>query len=186
MEKFNFIQNIKEKILGLYGKNKKVFFACVSLIVVLIVLVFSVMFSGSKNKTSKSKTETSSNIISVSDYAGSIETKLKNMILQLDSVNSASVFVMVDSSPTIKYLTETSTETKTTEAGTNSVISETVVFEKNGSVTTPIVVTTIMPKVTGVLIVVNDVNAMTKLSIINSVSIVLNIDESCISILQER
>ena len=186
MEKFNFIQNVKDKVIALYNKNKKVFFACTALFIILIVLLFSIMFSGTKTKRDKNKTETSANVISVSDYAAGIETKLRNMILELDSVSSVSVFVMVDSSPTVKYLTQTNTETKTTEAGTNSVVSETVVFEKNGSVTTPIVVTTIMPKVTGVLITINDVSAMTKLSIINSVSIVLNIDESCISILQER
>ena len=36
-----------------------------------------------------------------------------------------------------------------------------------------------------VLIVLNKISASTKLSIINSISVVLNIDASCISILQE-
>lgn len=186
MKKFNFIQNLKSNILGLYNKNKKVFFACTALSVILVILVFSVMFSGTKKKTDKSKINSNATTISVSEYALSIENKLKNMIEKLDSVKDVSVFVMVDSSPKIEYLTETTTDTKTTENGTNSTISETVVFEKNGSISTPVVVTTIMPKVTGVLITVKGIDAMTKLSIINSVSIVLNIDESCISILQER
>ena len=186
MKKFNFVQNLKSNILGLYNKNKKVFFACTALSVILVILVFSVMFSGTKKKTDKSKINSNTSTISVSEYALSIENKLKNMIEKLDSVKDVSVFVMVDSSPKIEYLTETTTDTKTTENGTNSTISETVVFEKNGSISTPVVVTTIMPKVTGVLISVKGIDAMTKLSIINSVSIVLNIDESCISILQER
>lgn len=186
MKKFNFVQNLKSNILGLYNKNKKVFFACTALSVILVILVFSVMFSGTKKKTDKSKINSNATTISVSEYALSIENKLKNMIEKLDSVKDVSVFVMVDSSPKIEYLTETTTDTKTTENGTNSTISETVVFEKNGSISTPVVVTTIMPKVTGVLISVKGIDAMTKLSIINSVSIVLNIDESCISILQER
>ena len=64
--------------------------------------------------------------------------------------------------------------------------TETVVFEKNGSSSNPIVVATIAPKISGVLIVVNKIQASTKLSIINSVSIVLNVPESCITILQEQ
>lgn len=186
MKKFNFVQNLKSNILSLYNKNRKVFLACVSLTIILIILVFSVMFSGQKNKNDKSKSASGSNTVSVSEYAQGIENKLKTMIGKLDSVQDVSVFVMVDSTPKIEYLTETKTETKTSENGTNSTISETVVFEKNGSISTPVVVTTIMPKVTGVLIVAKGIDAMTKLSIINSVSIVLNIDASCISILQER
>lgn len=186
MKKFNFVQNLKSNILSLYNKNRKVFLACVALTIILIILVFSVMFSGQKNKNDKSKSASGSNTVSVSEYAQGIENKLKTMIGKLDSVQDVSVFVMVDSTPKIEYLTETKTETKTSENGTNSTISETVVFEKNGSISTPVVVTTIMPKVTGVLIVAKGIDAMTKISIINSVSIVLNIDASCISILQER
>ena len=92
---------------------------------------------------------------------------------------------MVDSTPKIEYLTEKSEEISGDSANKNSVVSESVVFEKNGSISTPVVVTTIMPKVTGVLIVTNQINNSTKLSIISSVSTVLNIDKSCISLLQE-
>ena len=84
----------------------------------------------SKNKNDKSKSASGSNTVSVSEYAQGIENKLKTMIGKLDSVQDVSVFVMVDSTPKIEYLTETKTETKTSENGTNSTISETVVFEK--------------------------------------------------------
>ncbi len=186
MKKFNFYQNLKSKVVELYKKNKKLFICTLSLIVVLVFLLFSVVFSGGKKADDNKKKSSINSTISVSDYALGIETKLKDMILTLDSVKEASVFVMIDSTPTIKYLTEVKNETKTQENSTNSTMSETVVFEKNGSVSTPVVVTTIMPKVTGVLIVTNKTDALTKISIINSVSIVLNVDESCISILQER
>ena len=107
------------------------------------------------------------------------------MLLEINEVTSASVMVMVESSPKIEYLTEREEDVKTDEKGSSSVVSTTVVFEKNGSVNTPIVVTTIMPKVTGVFIVLNKISPSTKISIINSISIVLNIDSKCISILQE-
>lgn len=184
MKKNKIFENIKTKTFSLYSKNKKIFLCCVCLVVAAIFLLFSIIFSP-KNKTNKSisKTEESGSVLS---YASSIETKLEKMILGLDGIDKVSAMVMVDSTPTTKYLIETNTETKGTEENAVTTTSETVVFEKNGSITTPIVVTTILPKVTGVLIVTNKIDAMTKLAIINSISVVLNIDASCISLLQER
>lgn len=186
MKKNDFLEKIKLKFSNLKNdKNKKLnktFLFSICLIFVLIFVLISIMFKPKK----KVEVETQKNDVSVSEYAHEIEIKLENIISKLDSISSVSVFVMIDSTPTIKYLTENKTETTTSKDNSTSTLSETVVFEKNGSVTTPVVVTTIMPKVTGVLIVTNEINPMTKLSIISSVSIVLNIDERCISLLQER
>lgn len=182
MKKNKLFMSLKEKICVFYRKNKKIFFSCVACFIVLIGLIFSSFTDLSKKSKSK-KTESSS--ISITNYASEIETKLKNMISNLKDVSSVSIFVMVESTPNIKYLTETNEKTEIKDGNSVSEITTTVVFEKNGSISTPVVVTTLMPKVTGVLIVVNKINASTKLAIINSISVVLNIEESCISILQE-
>lgn len=181
MGKNTFLTNFKDKIKNIVcGKNKKNLLLIIGLIFGVILLIIS-FFIPSKNKVIKNeKIE-----VSVSDYSTSIETKLKQMLLEINEVTSASVMVMVESSPKIEYLTEREEDVKTDEKGSSSTISTTVVFEKNGSVNTPIVVTTIMPKVTGVFIVLNKISPSTKISIINSISIVLNIDSKCISILQE-
>lgn len=182
MSKIEFFSKIKAKTSELKSKNKKVFYLSIVLIIAAAFLVFSIAFkTGKKNSEQKSE----NNQISVSDYASSIEKKLTDMISKLDSVNEVSVFVMVHSTPRIEYLTEKSEEVKQEGESKNSVVSETVVFEKDGSILTPIVVTTIMPKVTGVLIVTNKISASTKISIISSVSVVLNIDRESISLLQE-
>lgn len=182
MSKIEFFSKIKAKTSELKSKNKKVFYLSIVLIIAAAFFVFSIAFkTGKKNSEQKSE----NNQISVSDYASSIEKKLTDMISKLDSVNEVSVFVMVDSTPRIEYLTEKSEEVKQEGESKNSVVSETVVFEKDGSILTPIVVTTIMPKVTGVLIVTNKISASTKISIISSVSVVLNIDRESISLLQE-
>ena len=173
---------IKDTICSFYKKNKKLFISCVICLIIMDALVISTFSDLKKTKSNTTKSDTT---VSVSDFASEVETKLTNLILKLDNISSVSVFVMVDSTPTVTYLTESTEKTETKDGSSISETTTTVVFEKNGSISSPIVVTTIMPKVTGVLIVTNKINASTKLSIINSVSIVLNIDESCISLLQE-
>ena len=90
------------------------------------------------------------------------------MIIGVGEITSASVMVMVESTPKIEYLTEGEDTVETNEKGSTSTKSQTVVFEKDGSVYSPVVITTLMPKVTGVLVVVNNVSASTKHSLINS------------------
>lgn len=183
MKKFMRFSEIKDKICTFYSKNKKMFFACIICFGLIIVLFVSSLTGLAKNKKSKQEKKQE---VSVTSYATSVEEKLASIISKLDTISNVEVFVMVEATPTITYLTERKETTVTNSAGTTSEISTTVVFEKNGSISTPIVVTTIMPKVTGVLIVTNKIDYTTKLSIINSISIVLNVDESRISLLQER
>lgn len=181
---FNF-SNLKEKFSAFYKNNKKMFFAVVVCFFMIICLTVSSFSSLVKNKKDTKNTSNGTDI-SITSYAEAVEEKLVNIISKLESITTIDVFVMVDASPTTTYLTEKKETTVTNSSGSTSEISTTVVFEKNGSISTPIVVTTIMPKITGVLIVTNKINSSTKLSIINSISVVLNIDESCISLLQER
>lgn len=182
MKKSEIIRNIKSKITALYNKNKKVFLACVSLVLILLVLLASIVFPSSKKNNESSKTETNQTL-AVSEYQATLQSKLESMLLMLDEVNSVSVLVTLDGSEEINYLKDTVSETS--KDGVTST-TETTVFEKNGSSTEAIVVSKKMPKVLGVLIVVNKIDSMTKFSIISSISVVLNIGESCISILQER
>lgn len=182
MKNFAFFTKLKDKVLGLKNsKNRKNLFLIIGLIIGVILLIISFIIP---SKTKVEKTEKTE--ISVSSYSSSIESKLEQMLLNLNEITNVDVMVMVESSPKIEYLLEKKEEVKTDEKGSSSVVSTTVVFEKNGSVSTPVVVTTIMPKITGVFVVLNQVSASTKISIINSISVVLNIDQTCISILQER
>lgn len=185
MKKFNFgfFKKISEKIKGFYDKNKKLFIVMVVLILIGIALVFSTLSSllKPKEKTAATKPQ-----VQITEYAAQIENKLESMLLQLDGITSASAFVMVDATPKIEYLIETQENTTTNESGVvTSSKSTTVVFEKNGSISTPVVVTTIMPKITGVLVIVNKIDPLLKNSIIRALTAVLNVNESCINILQE-
>lgn len=182
MKFFAFFKNFKEKFKSVFSlKNRKNLFLIIGLIFGVLLLLISFFIPTKTKKADNERIE-----VSISDYSSSIETKLQQMLLEINEVSSASVMVMVESSPKIEYLIEKEEEIKSDEKGSSSTISTTVVFEKNGSVSTPVVVTTIMPKVTGVFIVLNKISPSTKISIINSISVVLNIDAKCISILQEN
>lgn len=181
MKNFAFLNKFKNGLKDFFCKGKKKNILLVlGVVLAIIMLVISYLIP---KKSAETKKESSS--VSITDYSSSVESKLENMLLKIDEINSVSVMVMVYSTPKIEYLTETEGESKTTEKESSITNSTTVVFEKDGSVSTPVVVTTIMPKVTGVLVVLNKISASTKISIINSISIVLNIDSTCISILQE-
>lgn len=182
MNKNGLFSGLKDKICTFFKKDKKNFIIIISCFMLVIFLAISSFKTTTK---SNSNSQQKSQSVSITDYAEKVEDKLINIISKLDNISKVDVFVMVEATPTINYLTEKKETTVTNEKGSTSEITTTVVFEKNGSIQTPVTVTTIMPKITGVLIVTNNINVSTKLLIKNSISIVLNIDESCISLLQE-
>lgn len=183
MKNFELFSSVKEKILILKSKNKKAFYGVI-LGVFIVCLIVILIFPTTKTNTNEN-TSKSSNNTSISSYASGVEEKIENMLINIDSIKKVSAFVMIESSPTYTYLMDTEETTTKNGDSSTTMSSSSVVFEKDGSISKPIIVSTIMPKITGVLIVTNKINASTKLNIINSISIVLNIDVSCISILQE-
>lgn len=182
MKKIRFISNVTDTVKSLFKKNKKLFFLTIALIFIMLAVFVSTFFTSKNNSSNKSNTSVSTGIL---DYTNSVENKLESMLLSLSGISSASVFVMVEATPTVTYLTETEEVTTTNASGSSTTKTTTVVFEKDGSISTPITVTTILPKVTGVMVVLNKVSPSTKLNITNAIATVLNIDVSCISILQE-
>ena len=91
-----------------------------------------------------------------------------------------------DATEKIEYLKNVSETTSGSGDNISRTKTEEVVYEKNGSNSSAIVVSKTMPKIVGVWIVINEVSPSTKLAITNSICSVLNIDASSISILQER
>lgn len=174
-----------KKIIGdVFASKKNVKLLTFFLCGVVLLIFLSGFFGGLKNENKKEKRSQKS--ISVSEYSSQVESKIEEMIFATGKVKNVSAFVMIESSPEIKYLTETKEENsiKNDELTTSSKVVS-VVFEKNGSVSTPVVVATISPKICGVMIVMSRVDASTKIGIQNALAVVLNIDVSCISILQK-
>lgn len=178
----NLFSNLKNKLSLISGKNKKF----IVLGVVLTVLVLGV-FAFPKNKsTDDSEKETYELSESGSrDYENELELKIKQMLLSMSEIQTANVMVFCDSSGRCDYLKNKTETISGTGESSSKTITEEVVYEKNGSNTSAIIVSKTMPKINGVWVVINQVSASTKLAIINSISSVLNIDSSSISILQE-
>ena len=181
MQKNAILIKIKEFFIKFYSGNKKMFFTVIALVLILVVSLLS-MFSSKKKQNMSSEKGTSSTV-SYDSYASEIENKIESMLCGLKSVSEVQAFVMLETSPIKNYLTET--EKQTSDSSGESV-KETVVFEKDGSVQKPVETFVAMPKITGVLIVVNKIDASTKVAITNALAVVLNVSESSISILQEK
>ena len=178
-----FLLKLKQSYVSLFNKNKKLLLVTTILICVIVVaFVFSLVKPKPQNVESNT-----SNFSSIDDsYEQVIETKIKSMLLSIDEIKSANVMVACETTVIKQYLKNTNQTTTKSDNSTTTTLTEDVVFEKTGSSNTPIVVSTKMPKIVGVWIIINTVSASTRLAIINSICSVLNINESCISILQER
>ncbi len=183
MKNIEILSKIKQFFIKLYSSNKKLFFAILMVFVLVFCVIGYSVFSGSKTKA---KTQNNYLNSSVDDYAGLIENKIENILLSMSAVNEVEAFVMVDSTPKKNYLIEKEESKTSSDKETIETKKETVVFEKEGSASTAIELSTTLPKISGVLIFLNKVDSSTKVSIVTALSVVLNIDESCISILQDR
>lgn len=178
----NFFVKFRVKISELFNKNKKLFIFTIALIIVVVFCFIFYPTSSSKTNISKNSDVTLNS--SNADYVSKLETKLEEMLMSMNEVTKANVMVMCDSTEIVEYLKNKNESYN--ESGSVSSSSEEVAYEKNGSNSSPIIVTTKMPKVVGVWVIINSVSASTKLAITNSIVSVLNVPESSISILQER
>lgn len=182
----NLFSGLKTKISSLYSKNKKLFILTSILIFILVITFIAYpKTKSSKNQTTKTEIANDSNQTST-DYALILENKLEEMLLSIGEVKKASVMVVCESSVTYDYLKNRKETTSGSGENISKTIDEEVAYEKNGSSSSPIIISTKMPKIVGVWVIINSVSASTKLSIINSIGSVLNLDETSISILQER
>lgn len=179
----NLIASLKSKFVLVFGKNKKLW--SFVLIGIMLVAVCVFLLPNDSKKEDSQKIDTSFNLAS-KEYKEALELKLKQILLAVDEVESASVMVVCDESEKYVYLKNITETSSGAGEGSSKTTSEEVVYEKSGSNSAPILVSKVMPKIVGVLIVINSVSPSTKLAITNSVASVLNIDESRISILQGR
>lgn len=172
-----------KNIFSFGGKHKKIVILCV---VLLCLILFSIFAFPKTNSNSGDEIEAPnlSGVIS-REYEDEIESKIKQMLLSMTEISVANVMVFCDSSVKYDYLKNVTESVSGSGESSNKTTTKEVVYEKNGSNTSPIIVSKIMPKINGVWVVINQVSPSTKLAITNSISSVLNIDPSSISILQE-
>lgn len=178
-------QSLFKKIFkGTWTEKLKVILVAVIFIAILII------FASSFKTTSVKKDETTFDELSNSyrslEYCSELENKLEKTLENVKDIGKVKAFVMVECSPTYTYLTEESENSSNGENG--SVQKQTTIYEaRNGSITSPVVVVEILPKITGVLIVATGAkDTKLKVMLTNVVATILSIDISKVEVMEGR
>ena len=185
-EKNGFISKIFSKVTAcefLKNGKFKILIAVILMFVVLIIFASSFFDSGS-SKVKQTSNETK---FTSMEYCEVLENRLVNVLSCIKGVGDVKVFVMVDSSPEIKFLEEQNSSS--TQNGENSIesIQTTIVMAKDGSVTSPIVTIELLPKITGVLIVASGASDIKlKTTLINATASVLSVNISNVEVLEGK
>ena len=148
-----------------------------------MILGYFIFATSSEKKENVDDNIKNESTFNVSSYEEELSQNLENILLKMNSVSKAEVMVVCDKTMTKHYVFNLSSDKTANGEQVNSSEKNELAYEKNGSNSSPILEYCEYPKVVGVMVVVNDVSPSTKLSILNSISIVLNVDQSCISII---
>ena len=143
----------------------------------IVLLIYISTFNSSSSKTPYEATTTT-------EYAAMLESKLENVIKQIDGVGNVSVMVTLSSGP--EYVYATSEEEKINEnQGSGSTTSSTTITKEpviiSGDV---VVIKEIMPTVGGIVVVAGGAdNTRVKLEIIKAIQALLDVPQANIEVL---
>lgn len=147
---------------------------------VIVVAIFASSFKGKSVKKSVSSTKTSSLAI---EYCKSQENRLEQVLENVKGISNVKVFVMVDESPTLRYVEDTSKS----DSQNNNTLTTTTVIVKNGTISQPLVAVECLPKIKGVLVIAKGAGDIkTKSMLTNIISSVLCINISNVEVLEGR
>ena len=164
-------------------KNVKHIELIVISIFVLILAVIYISSLGSKDEKLNINSDTS-----LEEYGNYLETKLMNVIENIDGAGNVSVMLTFDGRITYEYATEseevTTSSSVTSGTNTKTVVNEKVIIVNRDGKDTPLVTREIYPEIAGVVIVASGAgNVAVKLNIISAVETLLSIDDSKINVL---
>lgn len=167
----------------LSGKNLKIIVLVIIFIVALIVFL---KLSGEKSSSKTSSASSNQVYLTSLEYSQALEQKLESVLSQVKGAGQVKVMISLDGSPELKYAMDSDTKvSNSTNGSTTSTSSESpILVGKNGS-TSPLILTEILPKVKGVIVVSSGANDISiKLDILNSVSTLLGISTDKINVLK--
>lgn len=167
----------------LSGKNLKIIVLVIIFIVALIVFL---KLSGEKSSSKTSSASSNQVYLTSLEYSQALEQKLESVLSQVKGAGQVKVMISLDGSPELKYAMDSDTKVSNSSNGsTTSTSSESpILVGKNGS-TSPLILTEILPKVKGVIVVSSGANDISiKLDILNSVSTLLGISTDKINVLK--
>lgn len=152
----------KKGIIKFFSKIKIEYLIVIALTVICLIFVFSGVFNKGEEKTYSN----------IDEYVNTLENKLKKNLSLVDGAGKVSVIISVESGMETVLATVKTTEDNTVKEEPFTVGGKTVV------------ITETYPKIIGVVIVAEGANNLSvRVSLINAVSVFLNIDSNKIQIL---
>ena len=142
-------------------------------------------FSSSKNTP---HTPNTFQLQSLEEYGGHLESKLENVLKNIDNAGNVNVMITFSGRITYEYATEKEevTTSSSVTGGTNSktTTNEKLIIVMQNGKETPLIVKEIYPPIAGVVVVASGAgNIAVKLNIMSAVETVLDIDSNKIQIL---
>ncbi|MBE5735299.1 MAG: hypothetical protein E7361_02510 [Clostridiales bacterium] len=178
------LNTIREKLSNMSISTKVKWLLVI--VVMGVILVVASNYSAEKNIMSTAKDTVSNYTYYVSslDYCARLEEKLEKVLSNIDGVSGVEVMISLDSSLEL-VLAESSSNDKEDLLGNNySVDVSSPIIIDNGDKEEPLIIKEILPKVKGVLVVLSGQQSVaTKLSIIQAVQSLLDINVSNIQVL---
>ena len=168
----------KSKILS----NKKVQLAVAAVLSFVLLLI---CFNDNNHALTKSESEEAleSDITTSEDYEINVENRIVNIVNSINGISDAKVFVYTKSSVEIIYAEDKEVKTSGAENGSSTEL-ESIVFSKDGTKTSAVVIKKNYPKIEGVLVVAKGANDEKKrIMIINALATVLDINITDVEVL---
>ena len=140
----------------------------------------------SGTKTTTKTTMTSSIQYQTSlDYSKQLETKLESVLSQIKGAGNVKVMITLDGSPELVYAMDSNEKVSNNTGGSTTTSSSTPILVQTNGATSPLILTEVLPKVKGVIVVSSGANDISiKLDILNSVSTLLDISMDKINVLK--
>jgi stage III sporulation protein AG len=168
----------KSKILS----NKKVQLAVAAVLSFVLLLI---CFNDNNHALTKSESKEAleSDITTSEDYEINVENRIVSIVNSINGISDAKVFVYTKSSIEIIYAEDKEVKTSGGENGSSTEL-ESIVFSKDGTKTSAVVIKKNYPKIEGVLVVAKGANDEKKrIMIINALATVLDINITDVEVL---
>ena len=163
------------------GKNLKIIILCIIFVVALILFL---KMSGTKS-TTKTTTTSATQYQTSLDYSKQLETKLESVLSQIKGAGNVKVMITLDGSPELVYAMDSNEKVSNNTGGSTTTSSSTPILVQTNGTTSPLILTEVLPKVKGVIVVSSGANDISiKLDILNSVSTLLDISMDKINVLK--
>lgn len=164
------------------GKNLK-------LVILIIIFLVAIILYLKMSKSSKtSSNSTSSNVSTYQttlEYSKVLESKLEEVLSQIEGAGNVKVMITLDGSPELVYALDSNEKTSSTQNGSTTTSSSSPIILDNKSGSSPLILTEKLPKVKGVIVVSTGAKDIgIKLDILNSVSTLLDISTDKINVLK--